>query len=113
MISLKEDIQLKLLKGRNGNIHQEEREMVTFLKLTSLQNYIFITLEEKESKDNRKWVNNKSSRGKPMQAISFKMEFVQGVTIFIETLYKNKKIPKLSFVIKSSFEKKSKCKIRK
>ena len=26
MISLKEDIQLKLLKGRNGNIHQEERD---------------------------------------------------------------------------------------
>ena len=35
-------------------IYIKKKEMVTFLKLTSLQNYIFITLEEKENKDNRK-----------------------------------------------------------
>ena len=72
-------------------IYIKKKEMVTFLKLTSLQNYIFITLEEKENKDNRKWVNNKSSRGKPMLAISFKMEFLQGVTISIEIHTKPKK----------------------
>ena len=85
-------------------IYIKKKEMVTFLKLTSLQNYIFITLEEKENKDNRKWVNNKSSRGKPMQAISFKMEFLQGV--YWNFIQKHKK--KLSFVVKSSFEKKIK-----
>lgn len=93
-------------------IYIKKKEMVTFLKLTSLQNYIFITLEEKENKDNRKWVNNKSSRGKPMLAISFKMEFLQGVTISIEILYKNIKKNYL-LLLKVVLKKKSKCKIRK
>ena len=44
-----------------------------------------------------------------MLAISFKMEFLQGVTISIEIHTKPKK--KLSFVVKSSFEKNQSVKL--